>query len=189
MHDIGELARRIERLETRAAIQELVSSYAIACDEQDIGRLRELFTEDAVFDSASGRMRAVGAEQVIAMLAGALANRGPSCHWTHDVIVHPDPLDPERAAGVVYSHAETTPDGVVSLAAMRYHDEYRRTGGTWRFRRREISYLYYLPAAEYPAGLGQPLRVHAGGTVQRADYPETSPVWQAFREEQQRRKT
>lgn len=188
MQDIEDLARRIDRLEARAAIQELVSSYAIACDEQDIARLRELFTEDAAFGSASGRMQASGGDAVCAMLAAALANRGPSCHWTHDVIVRCDPLDPDRASGTVYSHAETTPDGVVSLAAMRYHDEYRRIEGRWRFRRREISYLYYLPATEYPAGLGQPLRVHAGGTVQRADYPETSPVWQAFRD-QQRRKT
>lgn len=187
MQDIEELARRIERLEARAAIQELVSRYAIACDEQDIACLRTLFTEDAVFDSASGRMRASGGEAVVGMLAAALANRGPSCHWTHDVIVHPDPVDPDRASGVVYSHAETTPDGVVSLAAMRYHDEYRRSGGAWRFRRREISYLYYLPAAQYPTGLGQPLRVHAGGTVQPADYPETLPVWQAFREGQKGR--
>ena len=42
MSDIVELARRIDRLESRNAIQELVSSYAIACDEQDIARLREL---------------------------------------------------------------------------------------------------------------------------------------------------
>lgn len=184
MHDIEELARRIDRLEARAAIQELVSGYAIACDEQDIARLRELFTDDACFGSASGRMQASGGDAVCAMLAAALANRGPSCHWTHDVILQCDPADPDRASGTVYSHAETTPDGVVSLAAMRYRDEYRRSEGRWRFRRREISYLYYVPAEQYPAGLNTELRVHAGGVLQPADYPETLPVWQAFRQQQ-----
>ena len=184
MHEIAELARRIDRLEARAAIQELASRYAIACDEQDLGSLRPLFTEDAVFSSASGRMRASGGDAVCALLAAALANRGPSCHWTHDVIVHPDPVDPDRATGVVYSHAETTPDAVVSLAAMRYHDEYRRVEGAWRFARREISYLYYVPAEQYPAGLNNERRVHAAGGVQPADYPETLPVWQAFRQQQ-----
>ena len=76
MHDIDELARRIDRLETHVAIRELVSAYAIACDEQDIARLRGLFTDDAVFSSASGRMQATGGEAVCALLARALANRG-----------------------------------------------------------------------------------------------------------------
>ena len=184
MSDIAELARRIDRLESRNAIQELVSSYAIACDEQDIARLRELFTQDASFGSASGRMQASGGDAICALLAGALANRGPSCHWTHDVIVRCDPEDADRASGTVYSHAETTPDAVVSLAAMRYHDEYRREAGIWRFQRREISYLYYVPAEHYPAGLNQELRVHAGGSALPADYPESLPAWQAFRQQQ-----
>lgn len=184
MHDIDELERRLSRLEAHVAIRELASAYAIACDEQDVSRLRGLFTDDAVFASASGRMHAEGADAVCDLLARALANRGPSCHWTHDVIVHPDPVDADRATGVVYSHAETTPDRVVSLAAMRYHDAYRRVEGAWRFARREISYLYYVPAEQYAAGLSAERRVHAGGGVQAADYPETLPVWQAFRQQQ-----
>jgi ketosteroid isomerase-like protein len=183
MQDIEDLARRIDRLETHMAIRELVSAYAIACDEQDIARLRGLFAHDAVFSSASGRMQATGGEAVCALLARALANRGPSCHWTHDVIVRPDAHDPHRATGTVYSHAETTPDGVVSLAAMRYHDEYAREEGVWRFRRREISYLYYVPAEQYPAGLNSELRVHTGAGLAPADYPETLPAWQAFRQQ------
>jgi len=179
---IEELARRIDRLEARNAIAELVSAYAIACDEQDLPRLRELFTEDARFDSRNGRMVADGRDAVCELLERSLATRGPSCHWTHDLVIRPDVRDEDRASGVVYSHAETTPDAVASLAAFRYHDEYRRTDGVWRFRRREISYLYYLPGDEYPDGLGRELRVHAGGTVLPADYPEALPSWQAFRQ-------
>jgi ketosteroid isomerase-like protein len=182
MTDIEELARRVDRLESRNAIAELVSAYAIACDEQDIARLAELFTEDACFDSRSKRMVANGRGEVVAMFRRTLATRGPSCHWTHDLVVRPDPDDPNRASGVVYSHAETTPDAVVSLAAMRYHDDYLRgADGAWRFRRREISYLYYLPADQYPTGLNQPLRVQAGNTRYPADYPETLATWQDFK--------
>lgn len=181
MTGIEELARRVDRLEARNAIVELVSAYAIACDEQDLPRLLGLFTQDACFDSQSGRMRAAGRAAIGELMRRTLRTRGPSCHFTHDVIVQPDPHDPDRATGTVYSHAETTPDGVVSLAAMRYRDSYRREDGCWRFSRREIAYLYYVPATEYPAALGQPLRVHAGGTLHAADYPETLPAWQAFR--------
>jgi uncharacterized protein (TIGR02246 family) len=182
MIGIEELARRVDRLEARNAIAELVTAYAVACDEQDIDRLAALFTADACFDSRSKRMVANGRAEIVAMFRRTLATRGPSCHWTHDLVVHADPDDPDRATGVVYSHAETTPDAVVSLAAMRYQDEYVRSDGAWRFRRREISYLYYLPAEQYPSGLAQELRVHAGGTAYPADYPESLPTWQAFKQ-------
>jgi uncharacterized protein (TIGR02246 family) len=184
MTDIEVLARRIDRLESRNAIAELVSRYAIACDEQSIAALRELFTEDATLDSPSKRMVAEGREAICEFFTRTLATRGPSCHWTHDLIVRADPDDPDRATGVVYCHAETTPEAVVSMAALRYTDEYRRVDGQWRFRRREVAYLYYVPVTEYPTALGEPLRVHAGGTVVAADYPETLPSWRAFKARQ-----
>jgi uncharacterized protein (TIGR02246 family) len=181
MNTLAELAARLDRLESRNAITELATRYAIACDEQDLDALVALFTEDAVMDSTSGRMRAVGRAGIRALFTRTLATRGPSCHWTHDVLVRPDASDSDQASGIVYSHAETTPDGVPSVAAFRYADRYRREQGVWRFSRREIAYLYYVPAADYPSALGSPLRVAAGDGRVAADYPETLPSWQAFR--------
>lgn len=181
MSEIDELARRIDRLEARHAIAELVSRYAIACDEQNIAALGDLFTEDATLDSPSKRMVAEGRDAICALFNRTLATRGPSCHWTHDLIVRPDPDDADRATGVVYCHAETTPDAVASVAALRYADEYQRVDGQWRFRRREMAYLYYVPVTEYPTALGATLRVHAGGAVLPADYPETLPSWREFK--------
>ena len=79
------------------------------------------------------------------------------------------------------SHAETTPNGVVSIAAMRYQDDYRReSDGQWRFAKRVISFLYYVPASDYSKGLNHPDRVVMGGHRLKADYPEALPAWQAF---------
>ena len=64
MTDTASLERRIDRIESRFAIQELVTAYCEACDEHDMPRLAGLFTEDAVFDSPSG----------------VLARRGPRRH-------------------------------------------------------------------------------------------------------------
>lgn len=181
MITLTALAARIDRLESRNAITELATRYAVACDEQDLEALTALFTEDAVMDSAAGRMRASGRAGIRDLFTRTFATRGPSCHWTHDVIIHLDAADPDLATGVVYSHAETTPDGVPSVAAFRYADRYRREQGVWRFARREIAYLYYVPATDYPTALGSPLRVAAGDARVAADYPETLPSWQALR--------
>jgi hypothetical protein len=114
------------------------------------------------------------------MFVAIFKTRGPAFHWTHDHFVRFDDADVDRATGRVLSHAETTPGNEVSLAAMRYDDTYRREDGRWRFARRVFSYLYYVPAREYPTALSSPLRVVAGGERHRADYPEGLPCWEEF---------
>lgn len=180
MTDIASLERRLDRVESRFAIQELVTAYCEACDEHDMPRLAGLFTEDAVFDSPSGVLRAVGRDAIAEMFVGAFRVRGPGYHWTHDLTVGFDGADPDRATGLVASHAETCPNGVASLAAMKYDDEYRRLDGRWLFSRRNIRFLYYVPAEQYLQALKNRERLCFEGAWFEADYPEDLPAWQAF---------
>ena len=174
-----DLEDRIARLEARAELGELASRYAIACDEHDMPALEALFTEDAVFDAPSGLMRAEGRGAIMEMFGEVLSIRGPGYHWTHDCMVRFDRGEGE-ASGLVLSHAETTPNGVQSLAAMKYDDLYRREEGGWRFSRRTISFLYYVPVAEYDGALARSDRLMAGDALRQADYPEALPQWRAF---------
>jgi hypothetical protein len=180
MSELEALKARVDRLEARAAITELVSHYASACDEHDMPRLVSLFTPDACFDSPSKAMVATGRVAIEAMFIELFKIRGPAFHWTHDVIVKPDPHNADRATGRVYSHAETTPGEIVSLAAMRYDDEYQRDGAQWRFKKRTISFLYYVPVTEYATALNNPQRLTIRGEKRAADYPEALPAWQQF---------
>jgi uncharacterized protein (TIGR02246 family) len=174
------LQRRIDRLESRAAIAELCAAYCAACDDRDMARLRSLFTEDIVFDTGNGTMRAEGAAAVMAMFQAMLEIRGPSFHWTHDRSVAFDATDPDRASGTVAAHAETTPHGVVSIAAIRYTDLYRRLDGRWLFAKRRLAFLYYLPMQDYTARLGRLERFYSKAGWQDADYPESFASWKEF---------
>lgn len=174
------LLHRLDRLESRHAIQELISVYGIACDDHDMPRLMSLFTQDAEFTTKSGLMHAVGPDAIEAMFIDAFKIRGPAFHWTHDHVVAFDKADPDRATGTVLSHAETTPHGEPSLAAMRYEDEYRRTDGQWLFRKRTINFLYYVPAKDYLSALNKRERVTVAGNRLPADYPENLDAWKAF---------
>lgn len=180
MTTIESLEARIDRLEARESLQELVTNYAVACDEHDISKLSNLFTEDAVFKSPSSFMRSDGRDAITTMFIEILKTRGPGYHWTHDLIVKFDDDNKDHATGIVYSHAETTPDGVVSLAAMKYLDKYRRESGSWRFSQREIHFLYYVPADKYTSGLNSKVRLKKGDSWEEADYPEKLEVWQEF---------
>lgn len=180
MTETRDLAARIDRLESRFAIAELVAAYAEACDAHDIPRLMALFAEEIEIDSPSGLLRARGKPAVEALFVALLRVRGPGFHWTHDHTVRFDPADPDRAAGRVLAHAETSPDGVHSLAALRYDDAYVRQGGVWRFARRSLAFLYYVPVADYPGILAATLRLQAGPVRRPADWPETLASWRAF---------
>ena len=176
--EIAELRERVAHLEARADICELATAYAVACDTHDMPSLMALFAPDAQFASPSGLMVAEGREAIHDMFVELFKVRGPAFHWTHDVCVNVQSAD--RATGVVYSHAETTPHRTVSLAAMRYNDEYVRSDERWQFARREISFLYYVPASEYTSGLNSAQRLTFGDRRIEADYPENLQAWRNF---------
>lgn len=182
MSEIDQILARLDRLESKDAIRSLVTAYAIACDEHDMPTLTSLFTADACFDSPNGAMVANGRDAIAAMFIETLKVRGPAFHWTHDVSVEIDPNDANKATGLVYSHAETTPNGVQSLSAMKYFDDYRREDDQWRFAKRVISFLYYVPMVEYAGGggLNTENRVVIGADRLPADYPESLAQWQDF---------
>ena len=180
MKELDDVLKRLDALESKDSIRQLVTSYAIACDEHDIPRLANLFADDAVFASPNGAMVSRGRESIREMFSTILKTRGPGFHWTHDVQIEIDDTDHNRASGLVYSHAETTPNEVVSLAAMKYKDEYLREEGVWRFNAREINFFYYVPAAKYVEGLTQSDRVYINNAWHPADFPETLDTWLSF---------
>lgn len=189
MTDSISLERRIDRLESRFAIEELVSAYCEACDEHDMPRLAGLFTEDAIYGSPSGVLRSTGRAEIAAMFVRAFKVRGPGFHWAHDLVIRFDDDNADLATGVVASHAETFVNEVPSLAAMKYDDEYRRVDGHWLFSRRSIRFLYYVPAENYRDALSSRKRLCFEGDWQEADYPEELPAWQDFEREHKAHRT
>ena len=178
------IVRRLDALESKDEIRALITAYGIACDDHDLPRLINLFMEDAEFSAPNGTMVANGRAAIESMYIDTFKIRGPSFHWTHDVTIEIDNHNPDAATGLVLSHAETSPDGVVSIAAMRYIDEYARgTDRIWRIAKREITFLYYTPVTDFPNVLNKVERVSMGGTDHPADHPEQLAPWQAFKKQ------
>ena len=51
---VEDVARRLRRLEDRAAIHDLVARYALAVDDHDYAALQGMYAADAVFRHAEG---------------------------------------------------------------------------------------------------------------------------------------
>ncbi len=169
---------RLRRLEDRAGIADLVTRYGLAMDDRDVAAFGSLFTDDVRIWSADGVMESRGLAAVTEMFKGRFAVLGPSNHFTHDRLVEFDEADPDRATGLVLSHAEMQRRGQPMLAAIRYHDVYRRLGGRWKFAERGLASMHSVPGS--PGATGPttnlvrptgPNRWRPGGTITGADQP------------------
>jgi hypothetical protein len=112
--------------------------YGQVVEDQDADGVRELFTEDARFHSASVLMDGRGIEGVMQHLAGRWDIIKTSYHIAHGHIIDLDTDQPDEATGVLFSHAEVLRDGTPMISALRYDDRYRRVEENWRFAERKF---------------------------------------------------
>lgn len=168
---------RLEQLEVRADIGDLVTRYCIAVDDRDIEGVADLFTEDGSFGHQSDP-GVVGREAIREHYTERLSGLVYSYHFAHNNIV--DFSGGDEATGVVNAHAEMGFEGALTIAALRYHDTYRRVDGMWRFARRRLSFFYFLPAADLVAGDYATLRKRWPAPAIEADLPESLDTYRAF---------
>lgn len=166
------LEERIRRVEDRAAIQELGVLYGFVMDERDEVGIRQIFTEDATLRSQDGVFAANGIEEIVETYLGRFSKLGPTNHYSHGHVVRFVDGEPDRAFGLIASHAEVVRNGTAMQVALRYKDEYRRVNGKWQFADRLMSYMYYLPVAEYAEALGDRNNVRAYGDNRPSEWPE-----------------
>jgi ketosteroid isomerase-like protein len=169
---VAGLETRLRRLEDKDEIAELAARYCVVVDEHDAAGLRSLFTDDARFHYANGVADGQGIDGVMQVLAGRWDTIQSSLHVTHGHMIELDPVDPDGATGVLFSHAEVTRNGQPMLSAVRYDDRYRRADGQWCFAERMLSFYYYVEVASYVDDLLSGTPVNAGPTPLVADIPE-----------------
>ncbi|MEQ3549509.1 nuclear transport factor 2 family protein [Pseudonocardia nematodicida] len=168
---------RIARLEARLEIEELVSRYALAADDRDLGALVACYTRDGVFDSLGGPVR--GHDALRRTYRQRFAAFGPTLHTPHRVVL--DELGPEDAAGRVSGHSEIVTEDGLFVVAHRYTDRYRREDGAWRFAARVSRIVYAMPLAELlTVTPGEPRARWPRLAPADADLPESLPSWVEF---------
>lgn len=175
-----DLAAGLDRLEAESAIRALAARYCFAIDNHDLDAVGDLFTDDARVWSRDGVMDARGRAAIVEQYRGRFAALGPSNHVSHDHWIQFGD-DRDIASGLLSAHAELYRNDTPMVTALRYADIYRRDGGTWRIADRQLSFLYYVPLAEYPGILGATDRMRAYDRPAYADYPETLPSWTDYR--------
>jgi uncharacterized protein (TIGR02246 family) len=169
---------RLQQLEDRFAIQDLVAAYCRAIDDRDLEAFVSLFTEDCRMRHQDGRMDVSGRDALHAYYAERFPTYGVTFHYPHAHSVTFDGTD--RAGGWVSAHAEMDLGGEFTLAAFRYSDQYVRDQGTWRFSERVLACWYYMRLADLPTQIGSTLRKHYKGQLLPAELPESLQTYQSL---------
>ena len=163
------LEERIQTLEDRAAIQDLVARYFKVTDDDDVAAVADCFTADARF-VASGYEGGNGRDAVMAFLKAARSHMHHSVHTPH--YVHIAFTGPDTASGTVMAHLEIGMGGTTIYAAVRYLDAYVREGGTWRISSREMRAVHVGSWDLIASSLTDPNNVRWPGTAPApSDFP------------------
>jgi len=136
-------AARLELLEARAAIADVVHGYAFNIRSGNAGACEQLFTEDAVFEvrerTGGGvtqtRSRLTGRSAIIAYLTDGAASQIRLCPLIQNLIVRVRGGEATSTSAMV---AFVLPKGKGIIG--EYEDSFRREGG-WRFSSRIYTIL------------------------------------------------
>jgi len=145
---LENLAARVQVLEDREAIRQLIIDYGTYHDHRDYRSLSSLFAFNGVWESGMGRGE--GPEGVFRLMDEAIGhNPLPEGSGTYHVLTNEGiTLDGDRA-GALTKWIFMTPaaDGAPSIQVLgHYNDEFVREKGVWKFLRREAP--VDLPAME-----------------------------------------
>jgi ketosteroid isomerase-like protein len=155
LRDAG-FADRLDHVESRWALEDLVANYCHGVDKRDIDLFMSIWHEDALwkigppfgdFDGAGGIRHAL--EDVI------WPAWRETHHWTTNLTVAFE--SPDVATGVCDVNCNgATPDDVMQVVSATYTDRFERRDGRWAIAERvvEIHYFSGVPGVDLapPAG-------------------------------------
>tara|TARA_B100001778_G_scaffold183293_1_gene150937 strand:+ start:1763 stop:2305 length:543 start_codon:yes stop_codon:yes gene_type:complete len=175
-----ELQKRIERLESRESIRNLVADYSMAVDDRDIDTIGTLFAEKGVFGHADGSAVMHGRQAIVDFYNGRLGDMGPTYHYPHSHKITFTAAN--TAEGIVLAHAELSQEGKTYYTGLRYYDKYQQQDRNWVFEERLLKFLFFMPMEDLVRdGLTQTNRKRFPGQGELpTDLPEMQESWIKF---------
>lgn len=136
--------QRLQQLEDRIAIRELIDAYTYCADTRDAQGQMALFTTDTNFEvymddkSATPTQIVTGRKNLFPVFDN-LNTYIATMHFNGQSTIK---VDGDRATGITYCRAYhlTVPDGVQKLmiAGIRYYDIMVKQDGVWLFAERKL---------------------------------------------------
>ena len=168
------ILRRLDRVESSLAIQQLPARYAMAVDTRDLDALAALYVDDVDYGEA-GKGHEVLKQQFTANLRLFYRSIHQILSQTFEF------QDDDHATGHVYCRAEHERDGTWIVALMCYFDRYERRDGEWLFAgKREYDFFYCADMLEHPQDVDFKRWVLPGLKLDPPMMLPRFPSWEAF---------
>lgn len=168
-----DLEARIEALEAREQIRQLVVRYAQALDSRDVPALARLFTADVRL--GDGR---VGRAALEDWYGPILRPYTTTFHFIGNHRI--DLVDRTHASGVVYCRPEHEVGDQWIVMPMQYWDRYERQEGEWLFASRSVHVFYAADVLERPSEVPGRFNFPGNPMLHKADLPERWASWQEY---------
>ena len=135
MTEPSDLERRVQAIEDRSAIQDVIIRYAVAVDTQDDDLLASCFTDDATA-SFAGVPAGPGGAAIVAFLVSlrGVVVIGSTHRFTNVLITLDGDEADVRSSAVVYGVRGEPLQ--LRLRGITYRDRFVRTAAGWRIGRR-----------------------------------------------------
>jgi ketosteroid isomerase-like protein len=150
------LLARIDQLESRNAMRDLVTTYCRGFDGGDFGRFLGIWWEDCVWDIGPpfGAFEGhAGIEKAVKEVLWPVWRE--THHLTSNLQVAFAGKDDAHGVCDVDCMGATR-DDVVQMISATYRDHFQRRGDTWRIKRRDVTIHYFnpIPGAQMTAPKG-----------------------------------
>lgn len=149
--NIEELTTRLDALESRAAIESLISAYANAFDRIDVSLLRAIWHEESTLD-LPGFGHAGSRDEILAMAQNSWRQMPHMHHWMANPLLE---IEGHSAVGTVAADClfHDVEKGPVQVSGL-YHDRFERRDGKWAFRSRRFELHYLTPLKDWVPAAG-----------------------------------
>lgn len=141
----SQLLARIDQLESRLAMRDLVTSYCRGFDAVDLEHFMAIWWPDCVWDIGPpfGVFEGhAGVERAVHEVLWPVWRE--THHLTSNLSVRFD--DPDHARGVCdVDCMGATRDDVVQMISATYRDRFERRDGVWKISRRDVTIHYFNP--------------------------------------------
>ena len=142
---LAALAKRVDELESRAAIRDLVTDYCLGFDAHDWDRFISIWHPDAVWEIGPPFGTFEKHEGIRRAVFEALY---PVWRETHHLTSNLRLMfrDPDHVEGVCNVDCMgATKDDVVQMISATYADEFERREGSWKIAKRSVTIHYFNP--------------------------------------------
>ncbi len=150
---LEDLASRIDELESRAALRDLVTDYCRGFDGKDWDKFISIWHEDAVWEIGPPFGTFTGHDGIREAVMEVLY---PVWRETHHLTTNLrlEFVDADHARGVCNVDCMgATKDDVVQMINATYTDDFERREGVWKIAKRHVVIHYFnpVPGAEMSA--------------------------------------